>query len=344
MSNMKKTVSAIINSCDQCKKMKYDRKPIKPTIQLTQTQFMPFEEVFMDILYIENNYYLTIVDAFSKLAQAFRVPNRSTPEIVKALIKYFSFYGLPKKISSDPGTEFNNHLINELLSLYKIDMHIGTPNNPNSMAIVERFHSTVIEIYRLARYEKSDQDAASVMTYAIMAYNNTIHSATNFTPFEMVFGHTDSGNVFDIDRDKNLLQKLVQDHRKRLKILYDHVSDRIRQNKSKVLEKKGGEKPPTMNEGDDIFMKTTRTRKSKEKPRYEKAKVVGKVVRNIVPVKLGKRNTKVAIKNIKRPPQVVQSSPDAPGPSGIDNRCKRAGYESESWHCSDTNGCSSDSE
>lgn len=305
-NNMKETITAVINGCELCKKMKYERKPIKPPIQLTPTQDCPFQEVFIDLLYIESKYYLTLVDAFSKLGQAFEIPNRSTPEVVRALIKYFSIYGLPQKINSDSGAEFNNELIRELLNLYKINLHIGTPNNPNSMAIVERFHSTIIEIYRLAKYDKKDLDACSVMTYAIMAYNNTIHSTTNFTPFEVALGHTEAGNVFNIDREQNLLQKLLQDHRKRLTVLYEYLSEKIQGDKVTVRNKKGGE--PCSNiikKGDTVFMKNTRTRKAKHLPRYEKAEAIDEIARNTLPVKLGKRNTKVAIKNIKRPPQVV---------------------------------------
>lgn len=150
---------------------------------------MPFQEVFMDLLYIENNYYLTLVDAFSKIGQAIHIPNRNTPEVVNALIQYFSMYGKPTKISSDSGAEFKNDLIMELLALYKIEQHIGTPNNPSSMAIVERFHSTIIEVYRLAKNDHNQLPATAVMTYAIMAYNNSIHSATDHTPFEVAFGH-----------------------------------------------------------------------------------------------------------------------------------------------------------
>lgn len=89
-------------------------------------------------------YYLTIVEAFSKLAQTIYFSNRSTPEVVRALIKYFSMYGIPRKINSDSGAEFNNELIKDLMAIHKIHFHIGTPNNPNSMGVVERFHSTII--------------------------------------------------------------------------------------------------------------------------------------------------------------------------------------------------------
>ncbi|CAB3221878.1 unnamed protein product [Arctia plantaginis] len=69
-NNLEQTVASIINSCEICKQMKYDRKPIEPELQLTQTQTKPFQEIFMDIFSIEGTYFLTIIDVFSKLGQA----------------------------------------------------------------------------------------------------------------------------------------------------------------------------------------------------------------------------------------------------------------------------------
>ncbi|CAK1593440.1 unnamed protein product [Parnassius mnemosyne] len=315
--NLQETVSAIINSCTACKKMKYDRKPIKPILQLTQTQDAPFQEIFIDLFNIEGKHYLTLIDAFSKLGQAIEIANRSTPEVVRALMKYFSFYGIPKKISSDPGSEFNNELIKEFLSFYKIEQHIGTPNSPSSMGIIERFHSTIIEVYRLAKYERKPTDAASVMTYSVLAYNNTIHSVTELTPFEVVFGHTDTGSPFNTEFDKQYLQHLVRDHAKRTKFLYKYLAENMVAIKEKIRKKKGGEDEMVFQCGKTIFAKDTNKRKSKDKPRYVKAKVVGKVERNIVPIQIGERKTKAPIKNIKRPPQVVHTDDCEadPGPS-----------------------------
>lgn len=306
---MKETVSAIINACDACRVMKYDRKPLKPMIQLTQTQNRPFQEIFIDIFSIESKYYLTLVDAFSKLGQAIEISNKSTPEVVRALVKYFSYYGIPKKISCDPGTEFNNDLFKELLTFYKINLHVGTPNNPNSMGIVERFHSTLIEIYRLAKYEQKCTDAASIMTYSIMAYNHTIHTTTELTPFEIVFGHTDSNNVFDNEFEKAYMQQLIRDHAKRTKTLYQHLTDKMIDTKKKIIKKKGGESERDFEIGDTIFAKSTNIRKSKDKPRYNKAVVTSKGTRNVVSAKVRDRETRIPVKNIKRPPQVVVSDP-----------------------------------
>lgn len=300
--NMHETTAAVINACTLCKRMKYDRNPLKPMIQLTQTQNKPFEELFIDLFSIEGNTYLTIVDAFSKLGQALKIENRSTPEVVRALIKYFSYYGTPTKISCDAGSEFNNSLMKETLSFYKIDLHIGTPNNPNSMGIVERFHSTLIEIYRLAKYDEKITDATSIMTYAIMAYNNTIHSITGFTPNEVVFGHTTSRSVFDIDFEKNFMQKLLLDHAKRTKVLYKHLTEKMIEHKENIRNKRKHDEPSTsFDVGDKIYTKVVNQRKGKDKPRYDEAIVSGDTSKNIIPVTINERETKVPVKNVKRP-------------------------------------------
>lgn len=317
-NNMDQTVASIINACELCKKMKYDRKPFKPELQLSQTQVKPFQELFIDTFSIEGKHYLTIVDAFSKLGQAFEISTKSTPEAIRALIKYFSLYGTPCRISSDPGTEFNNTLMKEMMSFYKIDLHIGTPHNPNSMGIVERFHSTLIEIYRIAKYEQKITDAASVMAYAIMSYNHSIHTTTGLTPFEVVFGHTESNSTFHVDFDKQFTQQLVKEHSKRTKFLYKYLTDKIIDKKSAAIEKRGGEKDFDIDVGDTVFIKGVNTRRSKDKPRYQKAQVIGAIQRNIVPVITHNRNTKVPIKDIRRPPQVGPSggpSDPQPGPS-----------------------------
>lgn len=75
---------------------------------MTQTQTKPFQEIFINTFSIERKYYLTFIDAFIKIGQAIEIPNRTKPEIVRTVIKYFSCYGVPLKINDDPGTELNN--------------------------------------------------------------------------------------------------------------------------------------------------------------------------------------------------------------------------------------------
>ena len=90
----------------------------------------------------------------------------------------------------DNGIEFNNETVKELLKIHKINIHFGTPLHHKSNSIVERFHSTLIEHLRILRQTTSNCSAFQLMKYALIGYNNTIHSSTNFTPFELTFGHT----------------------------------------------------------------------------------------------------------------------------------------------------------
>lgn len=197
------------------------------------------------------------------------------------------------------------------------------------MGMVERFHSTLIEIYRLAKYEQKFTDATSVMTYAVMAYNNTIHSVTELTPFEIVFGHTKLNSVFDNEFEKAYKQQLLKDHKKRTQTLYKYIFEKMKAIKEKVREKRGGEIAPELELDQSIFAKVVNKRQPKHKSRYQKAKVTGPLERNVAPIKANDRETKVPIKNVKRPPQVVfttadmddskqspsRSGPQKPGPS-----------------------------
>lgn len=146
-----------------------------------------------------------------------------------------------------------------------------------------------------------------------MAYNHTIHSVTELTPFEVVFGHTDASNPFSMNFERQYLQQLVKDHAKRTRVLYELLAGKMVSIKEKVREKKGGEAEIEFPEGKTIYAKDVNKRKSKDKPRYVKAKVLGKPIRNVVPVQVRERETKVPVKNIKRPPQVVHTAGDGAG-------------------------------
>lgn len=181
---------------------------------------------------------------------------------------------------------------------YKIQLHIGTPNNPNSMGIVERFHLTITEIYRIAKYQHKITDASSVMTYAIMAYNNTIHSASELSPFKVTFGRTNSTSTFDTNNEYNYTQQLLREHKDRTSVLYNYISQKMTQDK--INRQKPGESK-NFSTGDIIYTGLVNKRRGKDKPRFEQAQVVGDTTRNFVPIKIKDRVTKVPVRNVKRP-------------------------------------------
>lgn len=53
------------------------------------------------------------------------------------------------------------------------------------------------------------------MVYAILAYNNSIHSATKLKPADVVNGHITSDDPFDIKLDQILLSDYVAVHKEK---------------------------------------------------------------------------------------------------------------------------------
>lgn len=101
--------------------------------------------------------------------------------IAEALLQIFAVIGVPYKITTDSDHKFDNYIIKEICS-HNISIHFTTPYNPNSNSPIERFHSTIGEMIRI-QSPTNKNPINILMRNAIIAYNNTIHSATNFSPF-----------------------------------------------------------------------------------------------------------------------------------------------------------------
>lgn len=95
--NMKTTITNFINSCNICQRSKYARKKPYTPLMLTETATKPFQIVHIDVFTYDGKNYLTLVDSFTKLAQAILITGKTAIHISNALIKYFTSF--PTKFS-----------------------------------------------------------------------------------------------------------------------------------------------------------------------------------------------------------------------------------------------------
>lgn len=95
-------------------------------------------------------------------------------------------FGFPSKVTSDRETEFLSELFVELNRKLDIDQISTTPYQPSSN-IVERQNRSTNQYLR-AFVDQKPQIWASLLPYATFAYNITVHSSTNFSPFHLVYG------------------------------------------------------------------------------------------------------------------------------------------------------------
>ena len=63
-----------------------------------------------------NQYLLTIMCLLTRFQEAIPLRNIKAPKIAKALIKFFTLFGLSKSVQSDQGSNFMSHLFQDVMA------------------------------------------------------------------------------------------------------------------------------------------------------------------------------------------------------------------------------------
>lgn len=315
---MQQSIQETINECDICRLTKYDRHPLKLKLNITPTGSKPFEIIHIDSLALEKQKFLTIVDSFSKYAQAYPLMSMQRTEIANNLLLFFGHHGIPCKIISDNGGEFKNDLLQELLKLHKIDTHFISSQHPESNGTVERFHSTIIEHVRILNNRENfkDEMIETKVKYAILAYNNTKHSVTKLTPFEIINGHIDNNDALNIDIEQQIVSQYNQQHKDRTKVLYEEIKNKIEQQKNKTIQKVNETRENLPPIPKVVYVKDRqKCKKTKNKYKKETLEQTNPVRKTGKIIPQNKQKTEnIHLSNIKRPPKITKSDPVA-GPS-----------------------------
>jgi RNase H-like domain found in reverse transcriptase/Reverse transcriptase (RNA-dependent DNA polymerase)/Integrase zinc binding domain len=271
--NMGKDIENYINNCEICQKNRYDRSPPVVKFNLTPTASKPFDHIHIDVFRISNHPYLTIIDSFSRYGQAYPISSVSGVSVVAGLLNYITHHGLPFKITADLGTEFKNSDLEDFCKLHKIELHFITSKNSNSNSPVERFHSTLIEHFRCLRATSADLTADQLMKYAILTYNNSIHSVTKYTPFEIVKGHINNTDPFDLN-DHHVLSHYVQNHKEASTQLYNKIRERNAEIKEKNINKVNENRSDPLDYSNQNIAYVRTKLRDKKLPKFKKTEIV----------------------------------------------------------------------
>ena len=179
-----------VKECPRCIRRKSDTNTRAPLVNIFTTH--PLELVCLDYLTLEPSKgignILIITDHYTKFAMA--IPTKNQTARTTAQVFYENFilhYGIPSRIHSDQGRNFESSLIKELCSLFSIEKSRTTPFHPSGNGTCERFNRTLLNMLGTLEPEKKP-DWKKYIQPLVYAYNCTRHETTKYAPFELMFG------------------------------------------------------------------------------------------------------------------------------------------------------------
>ena len=218
-------VERMIEGCSRCIRRKAPDQRRVPLVNIKTTH--PLELVCMDFLTLESSkggyqHILVITDHFTRFATAIPTKNQTAKTTADALFNGFIVhYGIPKKLHSDQGANFESKLIRELCTVMGCDKSRTTPYHPMGNGMTERYNRTLLSMLgTLEPHQKADWK--SYVAPLVHAYNCTRHESTQFSPYSLMFGRDPNLPVdltFGLTEDQPAqpLTKYVDNLRNRLK-------------------------------------------------------------------------------------------------------------------------------
>ena len=219
--NMIEDVKKVISKCLPC--IRHQKVPEKEHRAIAIQAKAIFELAGIDLVFglpeTEKGYkgVMVVTEYVSKYPWAVPIRSKTAEEVAEKLFIYISIFGPPKEIISDQGKEFVNTVIKHLAKIVGVEHKITSPYNPRANGLTERFNLTlVVSLKKHAEKDPANWD--KWLPYVLLSYRTRIHSATGFTPYQLLFGrsmntfenfHTEIDNS-PIDKRANEIRNLVE--------------------------------------------------------------------------------------------------------------------------------------
>ena len=195
-----------VKRCPSCQaaRLKYEPKRTVPMCIFPPAG--PLEFIAMDILgplpktSQGNRYVLVIVDRFSKLVRTISLTSVDAVTVARAYVDgWIAIYGTPVVVLTDNGTQFRSKFMTCVNQLLGVKQAYTTSYHPSTNGQCERFNRELCT--KIAHYAATQADWDLEIAIATKAYNDTVHSSTNFAPNELVLSRPSPPMALELDGD-----------------------------------------------------------------------------------------------------------------------------------------------
>lgn len=190
---LKTDVEKFIKTCDSCQRHKHV-KPVRQDLTITSTATSAFHKIYLDIVgplekdQYGKTYILTLQCELSKFVEAYPIEDKESETVARTFVNNFILrYGTPREIATDRGTEFISNIVRDTCKILGVTQMTSTAYHHESIGALENAHKTLGSYLRI-QCQNNPTNWSSWVPFWSFCYNTTVHSGTNFTPFELVFG------------------------------------------------------------------------------------------------------------------------------------------------------------
>ena len=230
---MRSDVEDWVKSCRRCLCRKSATNERAPLVNITTTY--PLELVCLDYLSLETakggfENVLVVTDHFTRFAVAIPTKNQTAKTTSEVFFNHFILkYGIPSRIHSDQGANFESEIIKELCKLTGMEKSRTTIYHPMSNGMTERFNRTLMGMLGTLEQDKK-RDWTKHIAPLVYAYNATRHTSTGYSPFELMFGRSPRLPVDMVFGTRMEEGRKLSDYGKDLKERLDTIYQKVRRN------------------------------------------------------------------------------------------------------------------